>query len=399
MEKAPKGLRLHIGIFGKRNVGKSSLLNLLTGQNSSIVSKNKGTTTDPVTKPMELLPLGPVMFIDTAGIDDIGALGKLRIQKTLQILDRVDIALIVSDYEGWGEFESNLFEKFKNLSIPAIAIINKKDIKKISNEKLSQLKAKLPTIEITTKDPSNIDIIKAELIKNTPQSFFENDKILSDLIPQKAHVIFVIPIDKEAPKGRIILPQVQAIRDILDGNQICTICKTSELALTLESLKEPPCLVVTDSQAFAEVDKIVPPNIPLTSFSMLFARLKGDFYEFLNGAKTIDKLQNGDKILIAESCTHHPIEDDIARVKIPKLLNKKTGKTLVFEHYSGHDFPDNLDEYKLIIHCGGCMTNRREILSRTLKARKNGIPITNYGIAIAHCVGILDRASKIFTKA
>lgn len=398
MSNTPKGLRLHIGIFGKRNMGKSSLINLLSGQNTSIVSEKKGTTTDPVNKPMELLPIGPVMLIDTAGLDDIGEIGQLRIQKTLQTLDRIDIALIVSDYEGWTEIEYNLLKKLKSLSIPAIAIINKKDIATIPEKNLEEIEKSLPTIQISTKDKKDIDKIKSALIQNTPQSFFENTKILSDLIPEKGHVIFVIPIDKEAPKGRLILPQVQAIRDILDGNQICTICKTSELQDAIQSLKTPPCLVVTDSQAFYEVDKIVPESIPLTSFSILFARLKGDFQEFLKGANAIDSLKNGAKVLIAESCTHHPIEDDIARVKIPKLLEKKTEKSLIFEHFSGHDFPNNLEDYQLIIHCGGCMTNKKEILSRILKAKQNNIPITNYGMAIAHCIGILKRASQILIK-
>ncbi len=397
--KTLKSMRLHIGIFGKTNVGKSSLLNHITGQAISIVSDIAGTTTDVVEKSMELLPIGPVNFLDTAGIDDKTALSDERIEKTLKILNRVDIALVVCDYEGIDEYEKSLIEKFKELNIPYIIIVNKTDIKKISDEKLARLK-EFSDIVFETSVLNDSDLVfkfKETVIKLLPDDFVNPPQIVGDLVPAKSTVILVIPIDKEAPKGRIILPQVQVLRDLLDSNCMSIAVKESELKDALENLKTPPSLVVTDSQAFKQVAEIVPENIPLTSFSILFARLKGDLDAFTKGAQAVEELQNGDKVLILESCTHHAIEDDIGRVKIPNLIRKKTGKDLIFENIAGHDFPD-ISDYKLIIHCGACMTNRREVLSRILKANQKNVPITNYGIVISYCLGILERALRVFDK-
>lgn len=395
--KSLKSMRLHIGIFGKTNVGKSSFLNRITNQDVSIVSEIAGTTTDVVEKSMELLPIGPVTFLDTAGVDDFSDLGQERIEKTLKILNRTDVAVIICDYNGIDSFEKDLIEKFNELKIPFIIVVNKTDIQGVNDETLKELNSICPHILITsTKTDDNlIHRFKEILIRLLPEDFVNSPKIAGDLVPEKSTVVLVTPIDKQAPKGRLILPQVQTIRDLLDSNCITIVVKESELQDTLDNLKTPPSLVITDSQAFKTVDAIVPKDIPLTSFSILFARLKGDLSEFEKGAKAIENLKDGDKVLILESCTHHAIEDDIGKVKIPKLLKQKTGKELIIEHYSGHDFPE-ISQYSLIIHCGACMTNRREILSRILISSQKQVPITNYGITISYCLGILDRALNIF---
>lgn len=396
--KTLKSMRLHIGIFGKTNAGKSALLNRLTNQDVSIVSEIAGTTTDVVEKSMELLPVGPVNFMDTAGIDDKTALRDERIEKTLKVINRTDIAVIVCDYNGIDEYEKQLIEQITELKIPYLVVINKTDLEPISDKKLAQIKDYTENIIITSAydDKDIVFKFKEKLVKMLPEEFVNSPAIAGDLIPPKSTVILVIPIDKEAPKGRLILPQVQTLRDLLDSSCLSYVVKESELKQALDNLKEPPALVITDSQAFKTVSEIVPENIPLTSFSILFARLKGDLYAFCKGAEAISNLKDGDKVLILESCTHHAIEDDIGRVKIPALLRKKTGKNLIIENFAGHDFPD-ISSYKLIIHCGACMTNRREILSRILKANEAGIPVTNYGITISYCLGILDRAMRIFS--
>lgn len=392
-----KSLRLHIGIFGKTNVGKSAILNRITNQDVSIVSDIAGTTTDVVEKSMELLPIGAVNFLDTAGINDSTALGSERIDKTMKIINRTDVAVLVCDHNGIDKYEKDLIGQFKELNIPYVILVNKSDIKEIPKEKLEEIKSITQNILITSaiNDKDLLIKFKKQLLKMLPEDFVNSPKIAGDLIPAKSTVILVIPIDKEAPKGRIILPQVQTLRDLLDSDCLTYVVKVSELNRALENLKAPPSLVITDSQAFKPVSEIVPGNIPLTSFSILFARIKGDLNEFVKGANAIQNLENNDKILILESCTHHAIEDDIGRVKIPDLLKKKTGKNLIIEHFSGHDFPE-ISGYKLIIHCGACMTNRREILSRILKANEKEIPITNYGIVISYCLGILPRATRIF---
>ena len=381
------------------NAGKSSFLNRITNQEVSIVSNIAGTTTDVVEKSMELLPAGPVTFLDTAGIDDSTELGTERIKKTMSILNRTDIAVLICDYNGIDTFEENLIEKFKELNIPYCIIINKTDIKPVSGEMLEKIKKFTDNILVASilKDENFVFNFKKTLVKLLPEDFINSPEIITDLVQQKSTVILVIPIDKEAPKGRIILPQVRTLRELLDNNCICIAVKESELKQALENLKTAPSLVITDSQAFKQVSQIVPQEIPLTSFSILFARLKGDLKVFLNGVKTIDNLKDGDKVLILESCTHHPIEDDIGRVKIPNLIKQKTGKNILFDNISGHDFPD-ISNYKLIIHCGACMTNRKEVLSRILIANNMNIPITNYGLVISYCLGILPRATEILTK-
>lgn len=395
--KTLKSMRLHIGIFGKTNVGKSSLLNRITNQDVSIVSNIAGTTTDVVEKTIELLPIGPVNFLDTAGINDSTALSSERIEKTMKIINRTDVAIVVCDYNGIDDYERNLIEKFNELKIPFMIFINKTDEKSPSDSIIEDLKNYTKHILLSSVKTDDLIVFKIKelLVKLLPEDFVNSPKIVGDLIPQGSTVILVIPIDKEAPKGRIILPQVQTLRDLLDNNCVSVVVKESELKSTIDNLKIAPSLVVTDSQAFKNVSEIVPENIPLTSFSILFARLKGDLNAFSQGAKSIEKLQDGDRVLILESCTHHAIEDDIGRVKIPNLLRKKTGKNLILDNIAGHDFPD-ISKYKLIIHCGACMTNRREVLSRILLASENNVPITNYGICISYCLGILPRALKIF---
>ena len=397
--KELKSNRLHIGIFGKTNAGKSSLLNRITGQEVSIVSDIAGTTTDVVEKSMELLPVGPVNFLDCAGINDDTALGVQRIEKTLKVLNRTDVAVLVCDYNGLDENDASLIGRLNELKIPFLAVVNKSDVEKISDDKLAEIKGFTSNILFTSakNDEELVYKFKSALIKLLPDEFVNTPKIVGDIVPDGSNVVLVIPIDKEAPKGRIILPQVQTLRDLLDSGCITLAVRDTELKNALENLKTPPSLVITDSQAFKKVDEIVPESIALTSFSILFARLKGDLSAFIRGAKAIDTLKDGDKVLILESCTHHAIEDDIGKVKIPNLLKKKTGKNLIIEHFSGHDFPD-ITGYKLIVHCGACMTNRREILSRILLANKAGVPITNYGITISYCLGILGRAVKIFKK-
>ena len=385
--KALKSLRLQIGVFGRTNVGKSSFLNKITKQDISIVSDIAGTTTDVVEKSMELLPIGPVTFLDTAGLDDTSSLGEQRIEKTHKTLNRCDIAVVITDKFELEDTEKEIINEFKKLNIPYIVIVNKQDNNLDANSEY--------LVTSTLTDEKIVDKFKHALIKLLPDEFINAPKIVGDLVEAKSTVILVVPIDKEAPKGRIILPQVQTIRDLLDSNCITLVVKESELQDALNSLKNPPALVITDSQAFKTVSEIVPETIPLTSFSILFARLKGDLQEFINGSKTISNLKDNAKILVLESCTHHAIDDDIARVKIPHLLKQKTQKELNFEYYTGHDFPD-VCKYDLIIHCGACMTNRKEILSRIMIANEKHVPITNYGIVISYCLGILPRATKMF---
>ena len=395
--KALKSLRLHISLFGRTNVGKSSLLNAITNQQVSIVSDTKGTTTDVVEKSCELFPIGAVTFLDTAGIDDSTNLSKLRIEKTLKVLNRTDIAVLITTSQGFSNYEINLTNKFKELEIPYIVIINKSDIEKISKQKLDEIKNYSKNIyEMSATNDKNItDNFVSALVKIVPDEFVNPPSILGDKVKKSDVVILVTPIDKEAPKGRLILPEVQTIRDLLDNDCISVVVQQNNLENAINLLKKKPQLVVTDSQAFKEVNSIVPNYINLTSFSILFARLKGDLHTFINGANKIKTLKPHDKVLILESCSHHAIDDDIARVKIPKLLTKKLGFELNFEYKSGHDFPD-ITPYKLIIHCGACMTNRKEVLSRILIANKKNIPITNYGIVISYCLDIHDRATAIF---
>ncbi len=400
MQDTPKGLRLHIGLFGRRNVGKSSLLNAITRQQVSIVSEIAGTTTDPVEKPMELLPLGPVLFIDTAGIDDTGALGELRIHKTRQVLDRTDLGVIVSEAGVWGDFEEQLIAELESRKVPVIVVVNKSDITEPNTEVLDRLfKKQIPIVRTAATLGEGILDFRQALLDAAPIEFINNPTILGDLVGSGEMAVLVVPIDKEAPKGRLILPQVQAIRDLLDSDAYCMVVKERELRYALERLKQPPKLVITDSQVFLKVATDTPRDVGLTSFSILFARFKGDLSELIQGSLAIDRLKSGDRILIAEACSHHPIAEDIGRIKIPRWLTQYVGGKLEFNTFQGHDFPDDLSSYKLVIHCGACMMNRREMLTRILRCRQAGVPITNYGLTIAYSLGIFERALEPFPAA
>lgn len=391
--KETKGIRLHIGFFGQRNAGKSTVVNNIIGQELSIVSSKKGTTTDVNEKAMELLPIGPVVLLDTAGIDDVGEVGKLRVKSALKALNRCDVVVFVKDNNPLSDIEKNFIKDVKEKKLVLLSVINKTDLGEISKQDFEILK-NLSDGVIKREDSNFVKDFKDALIKILPENIINQGLILSDIIKPDETCILVIPIDKEAPKGRIILPQVNVIRELLDNNSISLVCTPDKLDLAIKSLKTPPKLVVCDSQAFKKVSEIVPEEIMLTSFSILFARLKGDFNSFLYGCQKIDNLNENDKILILESCSHHPIEDDIGRVKIPNLLKKYTKKNLIFEHYSGHDFPSDIEKYSLIIHCGACMTTRREVLNRIEISKSKNVPITNYGMTIAKCTGILERSIK-----
>lgn len=400
MRSTPKSLRLHIGIFGRRNVGKSSLLNAITRQQVSIVSDFAGTTTDPVEKPMELLPFGPVLFIDTAGLDDVGALGALRNERTRAVFDRVDLGIIVCEAGRWEAFEDGILEELNGREVPVVVVFNKTDLGE-PNEPLLQSLAekKIRTVKTVASENGGVLDFRQALLDAAPADFIEHPAILSDLVGPGEMAVLVVPIDKEAPKGRLIMPQVQSIRDLLDGDAYCLVTKERELRDALSRLNKPPKLVVTDSQAFLKVAADTPPEIPLTSFSILFARFRGDLTAQVAGALAIETLKPGDKVLIAESCSHHPIADDIGRVKIPRWLTQYVGGKLEFDTYQGHDFAVDLSPYKLVIHCGACVANRRAMLSRILKCRQAGVPVTNYGLAIAYSLGIFERALEPFPAA
>lgn len=400
MRAAPKSFRLHIGLFGRRNAGKSSLLNALTRQQVSIVSDVAGTTTDPVEKPMELLPLGPVLFIDTAGIDDVGALGEMRVQKTRQVFDRTDVGIVVASGDQWEEFEERLLAELRERKIPTIVVFNKADLARPKPEVLQKLEAaKTAYVETVATDGQGVLELREALIRNAPEDFVNTPPIVADLIPPGELVVLVVPIDKEAPKGRLIQPQVQTIRDLLDADSYAMVVKERELRDALDRLRRPPALVVTDSQAFLKVAGDTPPEVKMTSFSILMARQKGDLSQFVQGALAIETLKPGDRVLVAEACGHHPIGEDIGRVKIPRWLTQYVGGQLHFDTVQGHDFPENLRDYNLLVHCGACMWNRREMLTRMLRCRQVGVPISNYGMTIAYTLGIFDRALEPFPDA
>ncbi|HVP11991.1 MAG TPA: [FeFe] hydrogenase H-cluster maturation GTPase HydF [Phycisphaerae bacterium] len=400
MQSTPKGMRLHIGLFGRRNVGKSSLLNALTRQEVSIVSETAGTTTDPVEKPMELLPIGPVLFIDTAGIDDVGALGEQRVDRTRRVFDRTDVGLIIAQADQWGEFEEGLLAELTRRTVPVIVVFNKTDLAAPDPRIVERLNGQNTTsVRTVASRAEGLADLREALIRAAPEDFINAPAIIGDLVPPGELVVLVVPIDKEAPKGRLILPQVQTIRDLLDNDSYCLVVKERELRDALGRLNRPPALVVTDSQAFLKVAADTPKDVPLTSFSILFARFKGDLNELTHGALAIDNLRPGDRILIAEACSHHPITEDIGRVKIPRWLTQYVGGKLDVAVTQGHDFPPDLDTFKLVVHCGGCVQNRREMLSRILKCRRAGVPVTNYGLTIAYSLGIFDRALAPFPAA
>ena len=400
MTTTPKSLRLHIAFFGRRNVGKSSLLNALTRQQVSIVSPVAGTTTDPVEKPMELLPLGPVLFIDTAGLDDTGELGALRVQKTRQVLERADVAVLVAEAGKWGGFEEEILLELAARKTPAVVVFNKTDAAPPDAVLRAKLEAqKLRPVSTSAVTGAGIPELRQALLDSAPADFIDSPAILGDLVGPGELAVLVVPIDKEAPKGRLILPQVQAIRDLLDSDASCLVVKERELRSALDRLKTPPKLVVTDSQAFLKVAADTPPTVPMTSFSILMARFKGDLLAQVQGTLAIDNLRRDDRVLIAEACSHHPIGEDIGRVKIPRWLTLYTGAKIQFEHVQGHDFPADLSPFKLVVHCGACMWNRREMLGRILRCQQAGVPITNYGLTIAYSLGIFARALEPFPAA
>ena len=400
MRAAPKGFRLHIGLFGRRNAGKSSVLNALTGQEAAVVSEVAGTTTDPVEKPMELLPLGPVLFIDTAGVDDVGTLGAKRLAKTRQVFDRTDVGLIVAEAGQWGDFEQGILHALGERQVPVIAVLNKADLAAPPAEVVARLDAEgVPWVATVAPEGHGMAELRESLVRIVPEERLRPPPIVSDLVPPGALCVLVVPIDLEAPKGRLILPQVQTIRDLLDGDAQALVVKQRALPAALARLARPPALVVTDSQAFLEVASATPPEVPMTSFSILFARRMGDLTAFVEGAVAIDRLRPGDRVLVAEACTHHPIGDDIGRVKIPRWLRGHVGGELEFVTTAGRDFPERLDEFRLVIHCGGCMGNRREMLRRIVRCRDAGVPICNYGMTIAYTLGIFERALGPFPDA
>ena len=426
--RTPKGMRMAIGLFGRRNVGKSSVLNAITNQQTSIVSAVAGTTADPVDKPMELLPLGPVLFVDTAGIDDDQeTVGELRTQRTKKVFDRCDMGVIVTEAGTWGPYEEGIAAQLSNRDIPFIIVCNKTDLLPVgAQESNSTSSAESRTPRGAVANPRQEELIKAcrsalphdlqqkplvcmcaakqegvlelrqALLDNAPEEFVNDPKIIGDIVDPGSVVILTIPIDKEAPKGRIILPQVQAIRDLLDSSCLSLCVTDKELPRALAALKEPPALVVTDSQAFDKVAAIVPEDVPLTGFSVAFARFKGDLPTQALGTLAIDKLTENSRVLIAEACTHHPIEEDIGTVKIPRLLRARIGQGLTVENVRGVDFPEDLSSYDLVIHCGGCTFNRRAVLSRIQACVHAGVPVSNYGLTLAYLMGVFDRSIKAF---
>ena len=395
-----KGFRLHIGFFGRRNVGKSSLLNAITQQNVSIVSEVPGTTTDPVEKPMELQPIGPVLFVDTAGVDDVGALGSQRIDKTRQAIARTDVAVLVAEAAIWTDFEEKLLAELRVREIPTLIALNKTDVQSAAPELVDGLSHQhLPFVQISAATGAGVDAFRELLWQAAPSEAVEPPVIIRDLVGPGQTAVLVTPIDKEAPKGRIKQLQVQAIRDLLDGESSCVVVKDAGLERVLDNMRTLPGLVVSDANVFKQVADITPTSVPLTAFSILLSRLKGDLVAQVRAAVTIDSLHPGDKVLIAETCTHHPIEEDIGRVKIPRWLNQHVSGELEFTHVRGRDFPQDLTPYKLVIHCGACMWNRQEMLSRIRECQRQGVPITNYGIVIAVAQGILERALEPFPAA
>lgn len=401
MNATPMASRFTIGIFGRRNAGKSSLINALTGQNIAVTSEVAGTTTDPVYKAMELLPIGPVVFIDTAGLDDTGELGKLRIEKTYEVLRKCNLALVVIDVEsGITKFEMEFVEQLLKRKIPCVSVLNQCDKRMPGTDELEKLRQNLktPLVCASCRSGMGIDDIKNQIIINSNSEDAE-PSLVADLIHPGDIAVLVTPIDKSAPKGRLILPQQQTIRDIIDCDAMAVITKENQLKATLQNLSKAPAIVITDSQAFSKVSKDTPPDITLTSFSILFARQKADLAEMVRGIKRIELLSPGDKILIVEGCTHHRQEDDIGRVKIPRWIRQIVGEDIIFQWASGACFPKDISEYAVIVHCGGCMLNRREMQYRIEMARQQGVYITNYGMLIAYVMGILPRALKPFPNA
>lgn len=404
MEQTPKSLRLQIAIFGRTNVGKSSYLNMIANQDVAVTSPVPGTTTDIVEKSMELLPIGPVTFLDTAGIDDKSSLSEKRIEKTMKILDRADIIVLILEPDFWTDYEEHIIRLAQDKKLPLLLVINKIDESYPSAEFIAFLKEKSERIVLcSTINKTNrnqyIEEFKKNLLDILPASFSQTMPLLGDLVNPGGIIVMIVPIDKEAPKGRLILPQVQAIRDALDHNEIAIVTKETEYLQVLSKLAVKPDLVVCDSQVVHRMVAETPEDIKCTTFSILFSRYKGDLMEEIKGLIAIDNLKAGDKVLIAEACSHHPNEDDIGRVKIPRWLRNYIGSDIQIDFAVGRDFPSNLNEYKVVIHCGACMLTRNEKLVRIDKAKANGVPITNYGLTISYVQGVLKRVLSPFPEA
>ena len=403
LQDTPRGSRLHIGFYGRRNAGKSSLINLVTGQQTALVSSHAGTTTDPVIKSMELLPLGPVAVIDTAGLDDVGELGELRISRSMEMMDRTDLALLVISAEESEDvsLEKKWLEELRQRKIPVVGVLNQID--KIEADMAENIRSNLaselgiPFIAVSANERAYRAELLSAIVRNAPMDF-ESPTLVGDIFEEGAAVVLVAPQDIQAPKGRLILPQVQVIRDILDNGGLALTVTLDNLQRLLDSLKNLPDLVITDSQIFPQVNALLPASVPLTSFSIVMARNKGDLATFLRGARAIRNLKEGDKILVAEACTHAPLEEDIGREKIPKWLRQRVGEGLEIDISTGLDFPENIRAYSLILHCGGCMFTRKQLMSRLIKADAEDVPITNYGVAIAEMNGILERVISVFPE-
>lgn len=396
MNQTPVANRLHIGIFGRRNAGKSSLINALTGQNTAIVDTTPGTTTDPVGKAMEIAGIGPVFIYDTAGIDDEGDLGLKRVARTKEVIHKINLAIVVTTFSTFDKLELDLIDELKK-STDVIVVFNKVDVDVRDEQKENDIKQKgISFVCLSCTTGKNIDELRKLLVRTGSKIHVENSTIIGDLVKQGDVVMLVVPIDLGAPKGRLILPQVQVLRDLLDNDTVTVTVKERELAHALSVLKNPPALVICDSQVILKVSGDVPESIPLTTFSILFSRLKGDFKEFVNGTRHIDKLKDGDRVLIMEACTHHAQSDDIGRVKIPRWIRQYTGKNLEFDTVAGPYVDKDLSKYNLIISCGACMINRKEMLSRIDSSKTVSIPITNYGMAISFTQGVFERVVKPF---
>ena len=391
----PKAMRIAVGIFGRRNVGKSSIMNMLSNQSASIVSDVAGTTTDTVQKSIEIHGLGAATLFDTAGVDDAGELGQKRILKTNETIENIDIAVLVVENNEFAKFESELIDKFKSLNKPFLLLVNKCDLKETKGEFLNLIKP-FKFIKTSAKTKLNLELIYEGLAEISKQISKDSDDLFSGILNPGDVVLLITPIDDEAPKGRLILPQVQAIRQILDGKAYVCVSSDADVSKTAQMFK--PNLIVCDSQCVLQVVKTAPKDAKITTFSILMSRLKGDLYEFIRGCKQAASLKDNDKILIAEACTHNAKDGDIARVKIPKMLSKFSGKKLEFSYTNGRDYPANLDEFALIVHCGGCMINKTMMKNRMQKASQAVVPITNYGIVISLCQGVLDRVTEIFRK-
>lgn len=394
----PKGLRLHIGLFGKRNAGKSSLINALTNQTISIVSNVAGTTTDPVEKACEFLPIGPVVFIDTAGVDDVGTLGAARVRRSLSVLEWVDMALIVTTPSTFSDDERKIIERVHTLGIPAVLVVNQIDEQpNFDTTSLTQLG--LSVVCTSARDRTGLDELRSVMVQLAKDRIAPDRPLLGDLAGPGDTVILVTPIDTGAPKGRLILPQVQAIRELLDAHAKCFVVQEDRVAETLAELKRPPKLVMTDSQAIKTVNEQTPADIPLTTFSAQMAFSKSDIVEMARGAAALTTLRDGDRVLISETCSHHPQKDDIGRVKIPRWLREKTGADLTIDVAVGKDFPEDVTPYKVIIQCGGCVVTRQHMLARLRQAREQGVPMTNYGLTISYLQGVLDRILQCHPEA